>query len=543
MRRPPRSPATAMLDVLTPVLQWRRVQEIVTVLWSSGFGWLVDAMGLRACVSLRCRLVCSFGTTDCPHHIGMDRPRPRRIVAVLESLGPTYVKVGQLLATRTDYLPAEYAEALQSLQDDVSPFPGEEARRLVEAELHRPLADVFAEFDDVPIAAASLSQVHRARLRDGTEVAVKVQRAGVQALIESDLALLGWMARRLERRRGAALPFRPTTMVAELTEHTRRELDFRNEARTAETIGRTFTADDGVVIPRVHWAQTTPRVLTMDMVHGHRPAPRAELAARGLDADRLLEVGARAMLRQVFELGIFHADPHPGNLLMLEGDRVCFLDFGLYGRLDRRERRRMAMVLYSLVKGDYESVSDQLLHVSEVLPGADVRAFRRALAELVEDWYGQRPTEFSVARLLLHELGLGAQYGVVFPRELVLLARALVHLEATAALVDPELGFADLIGPLLPELRSTLLPGRAEMAELWHVTWMDYLALAMELPAALPHLAGRRLPGAADPAAAPDTARRGDLGRTGSAASATAAGLVAGALAGAFVAQRWRRVG
>ena len=475
-------------DTLTPLVHAGRLSEVATVLWSSGFGWLVDALGLGACVSLRCRLACSTGLRSCPHHVDMDQPLPQRLVEVLGRLGPTYVKVGQLLATRTDYLPAAYADALRSLQDDVPPFPTARAREVVAAALGRPVEDVFVEFDAAPVAAASLSQVHRATLRGGTDVAVKVQRPGIQDRVEADLALLGWLARRLERRRGATLAFRPTAAVRELAEYTRRELDFRNEARVAMAVARALADDDGVVVPRVHWDLTTATVLTTDLARGRRLAPRAELEAAGLDADRLLQVGARAMLRQIFDVGLFHADPHPGNLLLLDGNRVCFLDFGLHGRLDRHQRRRMAMVLYALVKGDYETVADQLLHVSERLPGADVRAFRAALAELVEGWYGRSPADFSVARLLLGQLGVGSRFGIVFPRELMLLARALVHLEASAAVVDPALGFADLAGPLLPDLRHAVLPGRTELAALWSTSWMDYLALAMELPEALPHL-------------------------------------------------------
>lgn len=538
MTIPWQSRTSPINTVLTPIVQWRRLQEITTVLWSSGFAWWVKALGLRGCVSLRCRLVCSLGVHDCPHHVAMDRPLPERLVEVLERLGPTFVKAGQLMATRTDYLPRPYAQAMQSLHDNVPAFPGRLAKQTVAAEFDRPLQQVFVEFDDQPIAAASLSQVHRARLRDGTEVAVKVQRPDAASIIEADLALLGWIATRLERRRGATLSFRPTSVVAELAEHTRRELDFRKEGKTADAVRRQFSPADRVVIPRVYWDHTTARVLTMEMIHGHRPAPRQELASAGIDADRVLDTGARAMLRQVFEGGLFHADPHPGNLLLLEGDLVCFLDFGLFGRLDARQRRRMAMVLYALVSGDYETVSDQLLHLSERRPGADVRQFRRALAEVVEDWYGQDSAESSVATLLLHELSIGARYGIVFPRELMLLARALLHLEATAAVVDSSLNLADLINPLLPELRSTLLPGRAELEEQWSSAALDYLALSMELPTALPHLIDRILAGADRPPPPADPRMQSPFAAGAHLGAGAVAGLIGAAAAGAF--SSWR---
>lgn len=465
-----------------------RLTDMATVLWSSGFGWLVAAMGLRACVSWRCRIICSSGFGSCPHHVAMEEPLPQRLVEVLERLGPTYIKLGQLLATRTDYLPSPYAEALRSLQDDATPFPARQARQVISAELARPTVELFADFDPTPMAAASLSQVHRARLHDGTLVAVKVQRPGITAQMEADLAILAWLAARLERRRTATLAFRPGAAVQEITEYTRRELDFRNEARTSEAVARAFATNDDVVIPRVYWPLTTARVLTMELVSGRRLAPRDELGAAGLDPDRVLFVGAKAMLRQIFEVGVFHADPHPGNLLVLPGNRISFLDFGLHGRLDRRQRRRVAMLLYALVQGDYETTADQLLHLSDRLAGADARGFRNALAELVESWYGDHSEVQSVARLLLHELGLGSRFGIVFPRDLMLLARALLHLEATASLVDPALHFADLLRPVEGDLRRAVIPGKDELEELWRNGRMDYLALALELPETLPHL-------------------------------------------------------
>jgi len=519
--------------------QLARVSEIATTLSANEFRWLVAALGLGACVSPRCRLHCAFGFEQCPHHAGMELPLPERMRGVLERLGPTFVKAGQMLALRPDYVPLPYAEALRSLHDAVPPFPGDVAERIVERELGVPLARLFAEFEREPLAAASLSQVHRAVLLDGRTVAVKVQRPGIAEQVERDLALLGFLAGRIERRRPEALAFRPSAAVAEFADYTRRELDFRREARTAERVRERFAGDEDVVVPAVDWPRTSARVLTMELVEGLRPAPASELRAAGLDPEALLRVAAHAMTRQIFVHGLFHADPHPGNVLLLPGDRVAFLDFGMFGRLGRHERRRMAFVFWALVDGDYDAVADRLLRLSTLRPGADAAGFRAAVGEAVEVWAAGDVRSYSIARLLLRQLGLGAHYGIVFPRELMLLARSLVNLESTAAVIDPELSLAELARPLLPELRRSLLLSREAVEEAWRENRFDYLDLVLEVPDLLPELVARlRSDGQAS---APVPAPR--RGARSAAASLAAAGFVAGVLAARSAANGPKRSG
>jgi ubiquinone biosynthesis protein len=508
--------------------QAARAGQITGILSASGFGWLGQALGLSGRAWPRClldRVVRDGGRR--PHQPAADMPLPERLRLTLERLGPAFVKAGQMLALRPDYVPLEYAEALRGLHTQAEPFAPAQAAAIVETELGAPLAKLYAEFEEQPFAAASLSQVHRARLCDGRSVAVKVQRPGITDQIERDLALLTTLARLVERHRPGSVAFRPTEAVAELADYTRRELDFRREARTAGRLRRLFDGDDQVVIPAVVQDRSSARVLTTELLAGLPPAPAADLRRAGLDPAAALRAGAAAMLRQVFQFGLFHADPHPGNVLLLPGDRIGFVDFGMFGRLDPIERRRMALMFWALADADYEAVGDQLLHISDLLPGASPAGFRTAIAETVEEWSSQPAAEFSVPRLLLHELSLGARHGIVFPRGLMLLGRALVTLEATAMIIDPQLNLAELARPLLPELRHILLPSPQVLQEHWQAHRFEYLNLAIELPALLPG-AIHRLRQAPGGHAAPPPRR---AGRRWLPVAAFAAGAGAAALA------------
>jgi ubiquinone biosynthesis protein len=361
---------------LGPVRAFWRLQAIVTTLFANGFGWFVRAMRLGVCVSLRCRTVCALTHRQCHHHLAVGDSAPERVGAMLEHLGPTFVKLGQLASLRPDFVPRPYAEALRRLQDRTEPMTPDDLERVVLEEAGARPAERFADFDPEPVASASLSQVHRARLADGSDVAVKVQRPGVAELVARDLELIELMAARLERYSEQARRFRPRRAAAEFAAYTRRELDFEAEARTMEQVRANMAAEEGVVVPAVHWELTSRRLLVMDFVEGVRVDDREGIARARIDTRRAAERAARAMLRQVFDDGLFHADPHPGNVLLLPGDGVAFLDFGMFGRVDAWLRRRIAVAFLALTRDRSAEAADQLLRAAVLMPGADVEDYR-----------------------------------------------------------------------------------------------------------------------------------------------------------------------
>lgn len=465
---------------ISAATQAARAAQIVGILSANGFEYLVEAAGLRPYAPVARAVRWAWpGPSPAPSSAG--QPLPIRLRAVLEQLGPTFVKAGQLLALRPDRLPPAYAEALRALQFEATPFPAEQARAIIASELGRPVEEVYADFDDVPFAAASLSQVHRAHLADGRTVAVKVQRPGVAQAFDADLALLALAARRLVKRTARTWSVNPVDTVAELDRWSRRELDFRGEARTAQAVGRMFADDPRVVIPEVDFERTTRRVLTMDLVEGVHPTDAGALLAAGIDPDEVVAVGTHAMVRQVFTYGLFHADPHPGNILVQPGGEVAFLDFGLFGRVDRRQRRRVGLVLWAIIEEDYDAVADLLLRLGELGPESDEQGFRDAVSDILSEWLGEGQTT-SVPRLVLRALGAGGRYHVLFSADLVLLARALISLEGTVSRLKPGTKLIDLLDPALPELRRALLPDASTLVTALKDKRYDYLALALDLP-------------------------------------------------------------
>lgn len=356
----------------------------------------------------------------------------------LEKLGPTFVKLGQVLAARADLLPLPYLDALARLQDDVEPVPFAEIERAVEEELGVRLSKGFEEFDPTPLAAASLGQVHRARLRDGRPVAVKVQRPGITRAVAEDLDALAELAGYLDRFTAIGRRLGSTDLIEEFRRSITRELDYEQEARNLVELGKLTDSFPGLVVPQPVSGYTTRRVLTMDLVHGTKitrmsPLARTEIATTDL-ADQLLH----AYLRQILVAGFFHADPHPGNIFLTDDGRLALLDLGMTGSLGREKRDQVLQLLLATVEGRADEVSRILLALAETGEDYDAARFRALVVNQVSRFGAAGGTNLPLGRMVLELANEAARVDVRLPTEFVLLGKTLLQLDEIARLLDPD---------------------------------------------------------------------------------------------------------
>ncbi len=367
------------------------------------------------------------------------RERAESLASDLEALGPTYVKLGQLLSTRIDLLPPAYLGALARLQDEVEPFDWAEVENIVSTELGVRLSKAFGEFDREPIAAASLSQVHRATLRDGRAVAVKVQRPGIRAIIRDDLDALAELAEFLDEHVERAHRYGLVDILEEFRRSLIRELDFRNEARNLETLGRNMAEFESLVVPRPVDDYTTSRVLTMDLIRGRKVTRLSPLAMMDLDRERLAEELFRAYLKQILVDGFFHSDPHPGNVLITEDGDLALLDLGQVGTLSPDVRESLVRLLMAVAEGEAAEASSILLEMSEPKDDADTAAFQAAVGDLVMMSEGRSADEIAFGAVVLGLVQVAAEHHIRPPSEMTMLGKTLLNLDEVGRTLDPGL--------------------------------------------------------------------------------------------------------
>lgn len=375
----------------------------------------------------------------------------QRLTAALQSLGPSYIKLGQSLATRADLVGDEVADALSELQDHLPPFPGEVARGIIADELMAPVDNLFQSFDDIPVAAASIAQVHFAVTSAGDPVAVKVLRPDVEAAFARDLAPLSWLAGKLERLQPEFRRLRPCDIVRTFSETVKTEMDLRLEAAAASEL-RENMGEDGFVIPEVDWRRTGRRVLTTERVEGISITDRAALAAAGHDLPDLAAKLLRGFLTQAMGDGFFHADLHPGNLFVTSDGRIAAVDFGIMGRLDRNTRRYLAEILLGFNRADYHAVARIHFDAGYVPRDKSVGLFAQAMRSVGEPILGRPVREISLARLLAQMFQVTKTFDMQTQPQLLLLQKTMVVAEGVAQQLDPDVNTWDITAPVVEAL-------------------------------------------------------------------------------------------
>lgn len=409
-----------------------------------------------------------------------DDDRPDRFVDDLEALGPTFVKIGQSLSTRPDMVPAEYLAALERMQDDVAPLPFDTVRQTIADELGVRPDKVFSHIDETPLGCASLAQVHRAQLRDGREVALKVQRPGIEDTIREDLALLAAVAERADRMTDLGRRVHFADWVGEFRKTLLAELDYRVEAQNLDRFDTHFAAYPDVFVPRPVWDLTRARLLTMELVHGTKATDISGLRRTEHDLGALAASLMRAYLDQVFVHGEIHADPHPGNLLVTPDNRLALFDLGMVAHVPPKQRDRLLKLLFAAVDGRGEEAAGEAIAMSTRLEDFDEARYVRETAQLVAR-YAAHGNAMSEGRLVLELVRLATACGLRTQPELSLLGKTLLNLEQVARALDPELDVKQVIESHLQSVMRARLRKSFSPANLASEA-MELQALVREAP-------------------------------------------------------------
>ena len=422
----------------------RRMAHVAQKLASHGFGFMVGRMEVGGRLPRWLHL---------PGAEQRARPEEmaKRFAEVLEELGPAFVKFGQMLATRPDVLPPDYIVELERIYHHVAPFSGDAARGILQEEFGRPAEEIFKEFNDEPRASGSIAQVHEAVLHDGTPVVVKIRRPRIEVIIEDDLAILAFLAEQANRVEEFRV-FRLPMLVEEFGRGIERELDFVTEAAFTHKFRQTFRDDPRIQVPEVLWDYSTHRVLTLQRVTGTHLSEILRESSSSWDRRELARTLMDVYLRQLFMVGVFHGDPHPGNLLVTEQGKLALLDFGLVGRVGGRLRRDLSFCLIALSNGQLELVAEVLSTLGHAPDQHTVEEFRGELVDLVERYTGVPLNRLDFKRSFYDLMAIIRKYQVEVPRDFVLLGRTMVVISGLVTQLDPTVNLGSIARPYANQL-------------------------------------------------------------------------------------------
>jgi ubiquinone biosynthesis protein len=425
-----------------------RYRQILTVLFKYGFGDLIDTLKIEQYIEVGLQMI-SRKRRERLEKLS----RAERVRMALEELGPTYIKLGQVLSTRPDLVPVEFVNEFSKLQDKVPPFSFEAVVQSIETEFKRPWEIAYAQLDPEPLASASIGQVHRARLHSGEEVVVKIQRPGIEKIVEVDLEIMLHLATLAERHIEELAFHRPIKIVEEFAKSIEKELDYTIESTSMERVAGQFLDDPAVYVPKVYRAHSTQRILTIEFVDGIKVSNTEKLLREGYDRELITQRGADILFKQIFSFGFFHADPHPGNIFVLPGDVICLIDFGMMGALDRATRENFVSLVEGIIARDEPRTAAILLKLTDWEDEPDRIELEKDIADFVNRHLYRPLEEVQLSKVLQHLLDLATKNRMRIQPDLFLMIKALTQVETIARMLHPEFDLMAAAEPFIKEVK------------------------------------------------------------------------------------------
>ncbi len=451
----------------------KRYQEIIGALIRNGLGYLINDFGLAELLSV------SPKKTDTPR--ANHRSTGERIRLFLEDLGPTFIKLGQLASLRRDLLPESIIVELEKLQDCAPPFSYDEVKNTIESEFGASIDDLFAEFNTEPLATASIGQVHQAKLHTEEPVAVKIQRPNIRPQIETDLEILEDLSIMLESRFAWAKAYQLRDIVDEFSQALLSELDYYLEGRNAERFAKQFEDDANIRIPSIYWDFSTKKVLTMAYIKGRKISEFFDGDVIGyrrkVISDRLIH----SMLKQIFIDGFFHGDPHPGNLLVLPGDILAYMDFGMVGRLTEETKYHCASLVIALMRADSNAIIKSVDAIAAIPDDIDLHLLREDVEVIREKYYDIPISQLSLKDAINDLYHIAFKYHIRFPADLTILAKSLITVEGVVQSLDPAFSLIEAARPFGEKLLRDRYHPKKVVQKSWK-TFLDQMEIALELP-------------------------------------------------------------
>ena len=439
-----------------------RYRQILTILFKYGFGDMIEHLKIEQYIEIGLQMISKKRRERIERLTKAERARMS-----LEELGPTYIKLGQILSIRPDLVPVDFIEELSKLQDKAPEFSFSELTRIIAEEFGKPAEEVFEYLEEAPLASASIGQVHRARLKEGEEVAVKVQRPGIAKIIEVDLEIMLHLATLMERHIEELSLHRPVRIVEEFAKTIEKELNYTLEANNMERMAHYALNDKYIYIPKVFKDYTTRRVLTTEFIHGIKVSDLAQIERSGLNRKIICNRGADILLKQIFIHGFFHADPHPGNIFILPKNIICLIDFGMMGTIDRRSREEFVELVDSIVCKRTSRTVQVLLQITDREKETNIRKLERDVAEFIDLHLYKPLKEIEIGPLLNHMVELAARHRLRIPPELFIMLKALSTIEGVARLLNPNFDTIAKAKPFIRQIKTSRFGPQRLGEDLW----------------------------------------------------------------------------